>query len=88
MPRRRAEDLRRDLRTERVALAEAVASLRAELDVRKALKAKLPALAAGAAGAGFLLAGGIGATMRLLARRGREGKTRAKVGGFSVVDHR
>jgi hypothetical protein len=88
MPSRQAEDLRRDLRTERVALVEAVDSLRKELDLGKALKAKLPALAGGAAGAGFLLAGGIGATMRLFARRGREGKTRAKVGGFSVVDHR
>jgi hypothetical protein len=33
---------------------------------------KLPALAAGAASVGFVLAGGIGATMRYFARRGRE----------------
>ena len=36
------------------------------------LRAKLPAVGAGALGAGFFLAGGIGATMRLLARKGRE----------------
>ena len=34
--------------------------------------AKLPVVAVGALGAGFFLAGGIGATMRLLARKGRE----------------
>jgi len=34
--------------------------------------ARLPAVAAGALGAGFFLAGGIGATMRFLARKGRE----------------
>ena len=32
----------------------------------------LPVVAAGALGAGFFLAGGIGATMRFLARKGRE----------------
>jgi hypothetical protein len=43
-------------------------------------------LAAGALGAGFLFAGGIGATMRLLARRGREGREKARFGRFSFVD--
>ena len=33
---------------------------------------RLPVVAAGALGAGFFLAGGIGATMRFLARKGRE----------------
>jgi hypothetical protein len=36
------------------------------------LRAKLPVAAAGALSAGFVLAGGIGATMRYFARRGRE----------------
>jgi hypothetical protein len=36
--------------------------------------------------AGFLFAGGVGATMRLLARRGREGETKARFGRFSLVD--
>jgi hypothetical protein len=35
---------------------------------------------------GFVLAGGVGATMRLLARRGREGRTKARAGRFSLVD--
>ena len=50
------------------------------------VRAKLPTVAAGAAGAGFFLAGGIGATMRLLARRGREGRRKAKAGRFTLVD--
>jgi hypothetical protein len=61
-------DVRLEIASERQQLAEAVDSLRAGLDLR----GKLPVLAAAAAGAGFLLAGGIGATMRLLARRRRE----------------
>jgi len=36
------------------------------------LNGRLPAVAAGALGAGFFLAGGVGATMRFLARKGRE----------------
>ena len=43
-------------------------------------------VAAGALGAGFFLAGGIGATMRLFVRRGREGKEKARFGRFSFVD--
>ena len=50
------------------------------------LRSQLPVVAVGALGAGFFLAGGVGATMRLLARRGREGKTKAKFGPFSLVD--
>ena len=42
--------------------------------------------AAAALGAGFVVSGGIGATMRLLMRRGREGKTKARFGPFSLVD--
>jgi hypothetical protein len=88
VPERSTEQIRRDLAVERERLTEAVDSLRGELDVGKALRAKLPVLAAGAAGAGFFLAGGVGATLRLLARRGREGKQRASIGGFTVVDRR
>jgi hypothetical protein len=50
------------------------------------LKAKLPAVAAGALGAGFVLAGGIGATMRLFARKSREGTEKARFGRFRLVD--
>jgi hypothetical protein len=83
---RTPETIRRDIEAERNQLADSVDSLRASLDVGAKLRAKLPALTAGGLAAGFLLAGGIGATMRLLARRGREGKTKGRVGRFSFVD--
>lgn len=80
------KDVRRELETERQKLAEAVDGLRNAADVTAIVRAKLPAAAAGAAGVGFFLAGGVGATMRLLARRGREGRTKAKAGRFTLVD--
>lgn len=87
---RTAEEVRRELESEREGLAQAVDSLRAEVkeatNVSAKLRENLPAAAAGALGAGFFLAGGIGATMRLLARRGREGKEKARIGRFSFVD--
>jgi len=87
---RSAEQVRRDIESERDQLAEAVEDLRGGLmevtDIGGRLRAKLPVVAVGALGAGFVLAGGIGATMRLLARRSREGTTKAKVGPFSLVD--
>jgi hypothetical protein len=68
--------VRREIESEREQLAQAVEKLREDLgeatDIAGKLRAKLPAVAAGALGAGFFLAGGVGATMRLLARRGRE----------------
>jgi hypothetical protein len=87
---RTAADVRRDIETEREQLAGAVDDLRAGLgavtDLGGKLRSRLPIVAAGALGAGFFLAGGVGATMRLFARRGREGTTKAKVGPFSLVD--
>lgn len=90
-PETRTPDaIRRDIEAEREQLAGAVDSLRDEVaeatDVAGKLRAKLPAVAAGALGAGFLLAGGIGATARLLMRRGREGSEKARFGRFSLVD--
>lgn len=74
--RRTPEAVRRDIEAERRELAEAVEQLRDGLgsaaDVTGKLRARLPVVAAGALGAGFFLAGGIGATMRFLARKGRE----------------
>ena len=82
--------LREELAAERSALADAVDELRTELgeatDVSGKLKAKLPLVAAGAFGLGFVKAGGIGATMRLLMRRSREGDVKAKAGRFRLVD--
>lgn len=82
--------LRQELHEERAALADAVGELRKELgeaaDVSGKLKAKLPLVAAGVFGLGFVKSGGVGATMRLLFRRGREGEEKAKAGRFSLVD--
>jgi hypothetical protein len=91
MPRTRtAEEIRRDLEAERERLATSVEDLRAAIgeatDVKGKLAAKLPVVAAAALGAGFFFGGGIGATMRLLARRSREGTTEARVGRFRIVD--
>jgi hypothetical protein len=87
---RTAEQVRREIEAERAQLADAVDSLRSGLgeatDVAAKLRANVPLVAAGALGAGFLLAGGVGATMRLLARRGREGETKARLGRFTLVD--
>lgn len=89
---RTAEEVRHEIEVEREELARAVDSLRTGLgeatDVAAKLRAKLPVAVAGALAAGFVVAGGIGATMRLLARRGREGKRKVKLGPFSVVDDR
>jgi hypothetical protein len=83
-------DVRRDIETEREQLADAAETLRETLgeatDIRGKLRANLPAATIGAVGVGFLLAGGVGATARLLFRRGREGETKAKVGRFRLVD--
>jgi len=70
-PRTTAQ-VRDEIETEREQLAGAVEQLRSELGVGTKLRANLPVVVAGAASAGFVLAGGIGATMRYVARRGRE----------------
>jgi hypothetical protein len=84
------QDIRRELGEEREKLVTAVDTLRSELgeatDVGGKLRAKLPVAAAGALGLGFLASGGIGATARLLMRRGREGEPKATVGRFRVID--
>ena len=73
---RTPETLRREIERERRELADAVEQLRDGLgeatNVSAKLRTRLPAVAAGALGAGFFLAGGVGATMRYLARKGRE----------------
>jgi hypothetical protein len=87
---RTTEQVRLELESEREQLATAVDSLRAEVkdatDVNAKLRGNLPVFTAAALGAGFVLAGGVGATMRLLFRRGREGKEKARFGRFSFVD--
>jgi hypothetical protein len=83
---RTPEQVRREIEAERERLADAVDDLRSEMDVNAKLRPKLPLAAAAALGAGFVVSGGIGATMRLLMRRSREGKTKARFGPFSLVD--
>jgi hypothetical protein len=86
---RTAQEVRREIATEREQLAGAVEELRTDLakatDVGGKLRANLPAAAAGALGVGFVIAGGIGATARYLARRGREGDEAARVGRFRIL---
>jgi hypothetical protein len=83
-------DVRQEIETERNRLASAVDELREGIgevtDVGGKLRANLPAAAAGALVVGFVLAGGIGATVRLAFRRGREGETKARLGSFRLVD--
>jgi hypothetical protein len=87
---RTAEDVRREIEEERKRLAGAVEELRDSIgeaaDIGGKLRARLPLAAAGALGVGFFLAGGVGATARLLMRRGREGDTKGRLGRFSLVD--
>jgi hypothetical protein len=87
---RSVADVRRDIETEREQLADAADTLRESIseatDVSGRLRANLPAVAVGALGIGFLLAGGVGATARLIFRRGREGETKAALGRFRLVD--
>ncbi len=89
---RTTEDIRREIAGERDQLADAVEDLRAGLgqatDVAGKLRARLPIVAAGALAAGFVVAGGIGATTRLFFRRSREGKEKARVGPFAFIDRR
>jgi len=89
---RTTADVRREIATERDQLADAVEGLRTGLgeatDIGGKLRAHLPVVAAGALGAGFVVAGGIGATMRLLFRRGREGEEKARFGPLAFIDRR
>ena len=81
-----AVDHLRDEIGEQAAMAEAVVVAGEATNIGAKLRKKLPVVAGAALGAGFLVAGGVGATMRLLARRGREGTTKARFGRFSFVD--
>jgi hypothetical protein len=87
---RTPEQIRSELDAEREQLAGAVEQLRGELgeaaNITGKLKSKLPLVAAGAASLGFVLAGGVGATFRYFARRGREGDEKLRVGRWSILD--
>lgn len=87
---RTEEQVRREIETERERLASAVEQLRGELgeatDISGKLKSKLPVVAGAAASLGFVFAGGVGATMRYFARRGREPDEKLRVGRWSIFD--
>jgi hypothetical protein len=81
-------ELRRELRAEREQLAEAVEALRRATDYETVLRARIPLLALAAFGGAFVLSGGIGAAVRLVLRRRREGHVLARFERYALVDHR
>lgn len=88
---RTPEQIRSELSAERDQLAGAVDQLRDELgeaaNIGAKLQSKPPLVAAGAASVGFVLAGGIGATARYFARRGRETKDeKLRLGRWSLFE--
>ncbi|HET7759246.1 MAG TPA: DUF3618 domain-containing protein [Gaiellaceae bacterium] len=83
---RTPDQVKADIEAERDRLAGAVDDLRSEMDVNAKLRPKLPLAAAAALGAGFVVSGGIGATMRLLMRKSREGTTKARFGPLWLVE--
>jgi len=87
---RSADSIRREIEVEREGLAGAAESLREQLgeitDVTGKLRENLPAVAVGALCVGFLFAGGVGATARLIFRKSREGEIRAVLGPYVLVE--
>lgn len=85
---RTVEQIRAEIESEREQLAGAAENLRGSIgeatNISGKLRANLPVAAVGAIGVGFLLAGGVGATARLIFGRGREEQTKAKVGRFRL----
>ncbi|HET7572949.1 MAG TPA: hypothetical protein VFJ77_09830 [Gaiellaceae bacterium] len=85
-------EVRAAIREKRQQLAGSLEELRSELSEATDLDAKLsgvlPVAVAGALGAGFVLGDGIGATVRLLLRRSREGTVKARAGRFALVDEK
>lgn len=79
-------ELRTEIAEERERLVDSMERLRGSLDVRASVQPKLPLVLAAAFATGFVLGGGIGATVRLLVRRGREGHAMARFGRLVLVD--
>ena len=73
---RSAEQVRREITVERERLAEAVDELRNRVgdatNVQRQVGSRISVLAPVAFAAAFVVSGGVGATMRYFARRGRE----------------
>ena len=87
---RSLEQVRREIEDERNQLTGAVDSLRSGIgeatNVGAKLRAKLPLVAAGALGVGFVVAGGIGAAMRLASGRKRSSRRKIRFGRISLGD--
>src|SRR2546430_14664744 len=81
---RTPEQVRGDIEAEREQLAGAVENLRGGLaqatDVVGRLRSNLPLVAAGALGAGFFAAGGVGAALRVVAGPRPGGAAKGEVG--------
>jgi hypothetical protein len=73
---RDADRIRDEISHERVRLADAVSELREQVgdatNINQRVRARLPLLVSAAFATGFVISGGIGATMRYLARRSRD----------------
>jgi uncharacterized protein involved in exopolysaccharide biosynthesis len=82
------EQVRAQIAAERERLVAAVDEMREAADPTAVVRSKLPLLAAGAFAAGFVIGGGVGATMRLVFRRRREGREQARVGRFALIRRR
>jgi hypothetical protein len=85
-------DVQDAIRDERRLLAESVVQLRDELreaaDIGTRLRAALPRIVVVSAIAGFVAGGGLGATMRLLARRLDGDAVEAELGRFALLRRR
>jgi hypothetical protein len=86
MPDRTQVQLRRELQAEREQLAQAVEALRRAADYQTVLRSRIALLALAAFSAAFVLSGGIGASVRLVLRRRREGHVLARFERYSLVD--
>ena len=73
---RSTEVVRKEIAVEREGLANAVDELRVRFgqatDVQSQVRSRISTLAPAAFAAAFVVSGGVGATMRYFARRGRE----------------
>ena len=87
---RSLEQVRLEIEAERDQLTGAVHSLRSGIgeatNIGAKLRAKLPLVAAGALGVGFVVAGGIGAAMRLAAGRRQSSRRKIRFGRISFGD--
>src|SRR2546425_12543012 len=87
---RTLDEVRRDIESEREQLAGAAETLREEIgeatNIGAKLRANLPAVAIGALGVGFLVAGGQGAAPPPLFPRGRGARTQGKARRLPPVD--